>query len=78
MILLILFIIYWFAAFTTQLGIFLVTKDEEDSKYLVVEALLLGWLYLPIEIGEVIGYILNKNKIIIKERELRLKYEKDS
>lgn len=62
MILLILFIIYWFAAFTTQLGIFLVTKDEEDSKYLVVEALLLGWLYLPIEIGEVIGYILNKIK----------------
>ena len=62
--LVILFIIYWFFAFTVQLGVSLVTKEdlEYSIQYIVVESLLVGWIYIPIEIGEVIGYMLNKIK----------------
>ena len=62
--LVILFIIYWFFAFTVQLGVSLVTKEglKYSIQYIVAESLLVGWIYIPIEIGEVIGYMLNKIK----------------
>ena len=55
-------IIYWFIAFAIQLGIELVCYYEKDIKQMVVESIFIGWLILPVEIGEVIGYILNKIK----------------
>ena len=53
-------IIYWFIAFTIQLGIEIVSDEVKDTKQMVVESIFIGWLILPVEIGEVIGYILNK------------------
>ena len=60
MIILLLFIIYWFIAFAIQVGIELVCYHEKDIKQIVAASIFIGWLILPVEIGEVIGYILNK------------------
>ena len=55
-------IIYWFIAFSIQLGIEIVSDEVKDTKQIVVESIFIGWLILPVEIGEVIGYILSKIK----------------
>lgn len=55
-------IIYWFIAFAIQLGIEIVSDEVKNTKQIVVESIFIGWLILPVEIGEVIGYILSKIK----------------
>lgn len=61
-LLFILFIIYWYIAFAIQVGVELVCDSKRDIKYIIAESIFIGWLFLPIEIGLLIGYLLNKIK----------------
>lgn len=57
-----LFIVYWYIAFAVQVGVELACDSKRDIKYIIVESIFIGWLFLPIEIGLLIGYLLNKIK----------------
>lgn len=57
-----LFIIYWYITFAIQVGVELACDNKRDIKYIIVESIFIGWLFLPIEIGLLIGYLLNKIK----------------
>ena len=53
-------IAYWFITFAIQVGVGLVYYYDRDIKYTIVESIFIGWLLVPLEIGGVIGYMLNK------------------
>lgn len=57
-----LFIVYWYIAFAIQVGVELACDSKRDIKYIIAESIFMGWLFLPIEIGLLIGYLLNKIK----------------